>query len=314
MLTALGARVEAWIARNEPWTNVYGLARTLLALATAATLMVTPMTALFHPLAGISGSPPYCHNAIQRAGFFCLLSASHIQWMRWGAVAVLLIVASGWRPRFTAIPHWWIAVSLNASGALIEGGEQVVTGLTLLLLPVALTDPRKWHWDPPPPRTRTFGDDAGRTLASLAYLLVRLQVAIIYFHACVGKLAVDEWTDGTALYYWLLHPTFGAPGWLEPAVRAVVTNGTAVTLLTWTVIVVEYLLSAALFMRRDRWFIPLIAGFALHAGIILIHGLVSFGTIMFAALILYLRPWERPFAIPRRAGRIGNPDVKAAAT
>jgi hypothetical protein len=44
----------------------------------------------------------------------------------------------------------------------------------------------------------------------------------------------------------------------------------------------------------------LASGLLLHGGIMLIHGLVSFGLVMFAALILFLRPVERPFA-PRMA-------------
>lgn len=296
MLTAIGTRAKSFIDGSEPWTNVYGLARTMIALATAATLVATPMEALFHPLAGVANGPPFCSDALQSVGFFCVLPPERIQWMRWIAVAILLVVASGWRPRLTAIPHWWIAMSLAINAALIEGGDQVAAVLTLLLLPVALTDSRKWHWDPAPPRVDSLRSDARRLVARVAYTLVRVQVAVIYFHAAIGKLGAPEWQDGTALYYWLLHPTFGAPAWLAPAMRVALANGTFVTLLTWSVLVVEYALSAALFMPKRRWKVMLACGFALHGGIIVIHGLVSFGTVMLAALILFLRPWETSFS------------------
>jgi hypothetical protein len=38
-------------------------------------------------------------------------------------------------------------------------------------------------------------------------------------------------------------------------------------------------------------------GIGLHAGIIAIHGLWSFSTVMFGALVLYLRPPERAFEV-----------------
>ena len=55
--------------------------------------------------------------------------------------------------------------------------------------------------------------------------LVRIQVAAVYFHAAVGKFSVPEWVDGSVLYYWLLHPTYGAPGWLTPMLEPILLSG-----------------------------------------------------------------------------------------
>jgi antimicrobial peptide system SdpB family protein len=184
--------------------------------------------------------------------------------------------------------HFWLSFSLQANALVVEGGDQITSVLTMLLLPVALTDPRRWHWDPAPVGTNT----EARFVARTALTAIRVQVAGIYFHAAVGKFAVEQWTDGTALYYWLLHPTFGAAPWLAPALGQALRNGFVVCAMTWSVLVLEFTLAAALIARRRLWPRLFWAGIALHAGIIVMQGLVSFGLVMFAALLLYLRPHE----------------------
>ncbi len=311
MLVALGRRAQRTIQNASPWTNIYGTARSILALSSAMTLLSTPLAALFHPIAGGSGVHPSCVLGAQRMGLFCQ-AQDHMGFARWLAIGILLVVATGFRPRWTAIPHWWIALSISDNATLIEGGDQLTANLALLMIPIALTDPRKWHWQPAPTRSDSLGSDAAKLVAVTARLLIQLQVAVVYFHAAVGKLGVEEWKDGTVLYYWLLHPTFGAPHWLSPVVSWSLKNGAFVAMLTWGVIALEYLLSAALFMPKRFWPFLLVGGFGLHAGIVLIHGLFSFGMVMFAALILYLRPWERPFTRPERRAAIVAGDAASA--
>jgi antimicrobial peptide system SdpB family protein len=303
MLIQIEKRIREALGRYEPWTNVYGLARSMLALATAGTLAANPASILFRPGGG-TGTPPFCSD-VRAVGVFCT-APHHLDLLRWACVALLLVVASGWRPRVTGVLHWWIAFSLQANAMVVDGGDQVSSVLTLLLLPVTLTDARKWHWDPSPARNDapSVVDDMKRLLAFFGHGLLRLQVAGIYFHAAVGKMAVPEWKDGTAMFYWGTHETFGAPAWLEALFRPIVVHGWTVAMFTWSVILLELVLSIALFMERryQRW--VLVGGMALHFGIIFVHGLPSFGTTMVAALVLYLRPWSRPWSLrPLRAWR-----------
>lgn len=300
-----GAFAMRWVANARPWTNVYGAARSLLALATATTLMVNPAGVLFRPLAGGVDQVPLALNGLQRLGLFALFGEPRLDLARWVAAAILVVVASGWRPRWTAVPHWWISLSLQMNAVMVDGGDQVTAVLTLLLLPIALTDPRRWHWQEGPPPAQTSA--ARRLTAVFALLLIRIQVAGIYFHAAVGKFAVPEWANGTALYYWILHPDFGVCSWLAPVVAPVLRNGYGVVSLTWAVLAAEYALSLGLFVPRRAWPALLGLGVALHAGIIVIHGLVSFSMAMFAALILYLRPPEKIFAFAVRKARVPEP-------
>ena len=302
MLTAIGSWAERRARTGDPWTNVYGIARSVLALATATTLLANPVAILFHPAIGLP-TPPLCDGA-RAASVFCVSGAAHVDAARVIAGLLLLVVASGYRPRFTGILHLWLTWSLSASAVLVDGGDQVATTLSMLLVPVTLLDGRRWHWSAPLSRSVTTGEVARRVVAFTAFTLIRVQVAGIYFHAAVAKFHSEEWADGTALYYWGGHPIFGAPTWLTPLIRPLLANGVTVSLLTWGVIVLELFLCMALVMPTRGRKAVLVGGIALHIGIIFLHGLVSFGSTMVAALVLFLWPVHEAIAPPDMLRRI----------
>ena len=307
---SLGRAARDWAEGVNPWTNVYGLARTLLALGTAATLIFSGPGLLFRPGSGLL-EYPVCHSP-WKFGIFCACSP-YLGLARWLAVAILLVAASGWRPRWTALPHWWVTFSLQTSAITLDGGDQVAAVLTLMLLPVALTDKRRWHWQRATPEEKLpLGVTMRRLLALSALAAIRVQVAIIYLHAAVAKWSVEEWTDGTVLYYWYSDPIIGLPGWLKPFLTPVLTSP-LVALFTWGAVLLEFSLFMALVMPKSRWRMMLLAGVAFHGAIALTMGLISFGMAMTAALVLYLRPAEDEFALPlprlaltRRAGWFGG--------
>jgi antimicrobial peptide system SdpB family protein len=299
-LDRLGRAAQRWIATGSPWTNVYGLARTLLAMGTLGTLTFSPAEVLFTPAAGLP-PPPYCAG-LSHASLFCVLPADRLDLARIIAIAILLVTASGWLPRYTALPHWWVSFSVASSISIPDGGDQVTTVLTLLLLPIALADRRRWHWTTPPGRP-TAARPTATLVAMAATVLIRIQVAGIYLQASVAKLGVTEWRDGTALYYWLNDPLFGAPVWLRGLLQPVLSFGPTVAALTWGTMALEFCLAIALVLPRRRWTPLLVGGLLLHSGIAVLMGLWSFALAMFAALILYLRPWEWPFATPALVSR-----------
>jgi len=136
-LTKLGEFSWSQVESYNPWTNVYGLARTLIATGTCLTLIFNAPSILFRPAAGIDQFP-VCHG-LGSYGVFCLADP-YLELARWGSVIALIIIASGWRPRVTALPHWWITFSLQNSAITIDGGDQIAAVLTFLLIPLALTD------------------------------------------------------------------------------------------------------------------------------------------------------------------------------
>lgn len=296
------------VVSASPWTNVYGMGRTLVALGTLGTLLFSSTTSLFTPAQGLP-SAPYC-SGVANVSAYCLTPAGHLGVAKWVSIAILVAVVSGWRPRLTAVPHWWVTFSLASSATIPDGGDQISMNIALLLIPISLTDKRRWHWTRP-----ALGQGADRplaaTLAWSAWWVIRLQVAGLYFQACVAKLSHDEWANGTALYYWMNDPLFGLPEWARGVMEPVLLLPLGVQVLTWGPLVIEFLLFAGLFMTRRHWSWLLWLGLSLHFGIGLFMGLWSFAFAMFGCLVLYLRPLDRPLTMPWP--RAANPS-KAQAT
>lgn len=291
----LGSWVWGWLEKRDPYTNVVGTARTLLALGTCGTLAFTSPLVLFGNNLGSSPTPFGIGPG--RVGLFYLLT-SHLELARWIAVGILLVAATGWRPRVTCIFHWWIAFSLQSSATILDGGDQITAILTLLLIPVALTDGRAWHWNRRVTPRFDTAECLRRMVAVSALLAIRIQVAGIYFHSAVLKLSVREWVDGTAVYYWFTNPSFGAPAIRKHLLMPLLLNGGTVAAISWGAIVLELILFMALTMPKKAWKPLLILGIGFHILIALVFGLISFSIAMCAALVLYLRPVENAFLIP----------------
>lgn len=285
-----------WSSRL-PWTNVYGLARSLLAVGPLLTLLLTHTDVLFHEATGRPAGPA-C-DGLRSMAVFCIGDGSlSLEVLRWASVVLLLMVVSGWRPRVTAMPHAWIAYSLQVSPTLPDGGEQIGMIAAFILLPVALTDPRRWHWCEPP---SVQGDDpvqqAALVTANVPYGVFRIQMAVLYFHAAVGKFMVAEWADGTAGYYWLLHPNFGAAEPMRLIVEPIAGSPVGVVAITWGTLLIELSLAAGIVAsQRVRW-VLLAVGVMFHGSIALVMGLWSFSLVMFGALVVYLVPRDEPLPL-----------------
>lgn len=287
--------------RTAPWGSGLGLARTILAMGSIGTLILTPSRILLAPTAdGVR--PPLCAG-LGDASLWCVTGGDHAGLAKIVAIVLLTVVASGWRPRFTGVVHWWVSWSMIISFSSQDGGDQVTAVITLLLVPVTLTDPRRWHWRPAPARPLI---STARVIGYTGLLLIWLQVAGIYFVAAVAKFGVTEWADGTAMYYWFRNSTFHVPGYLQPVTDALVQNGAGVTALTYGSVAVELLLGLAILLPRRIKILMLPIGLLLHDSIALTMGLTSFDFAMSGALLLYLLPIgyqvRRPAAMTRLIG------------
>lgn len=311
-------KIDRWVERQietvvriNPWTNVYGLARSLLALSTFLTFAFTDVHVLFKPALDIDQTP-ICIGFAKHTSLFCLLQ-DHLGFAKILTLLILVVVLSGWRPRITGILQWWICYSFVNSSLLVDGGDHVNMTLSSLLLPITLTDHRRWHWltmEKEHPLTSRV--QIRRMVALLSFFLIRIQVAVIYLHAAVAKCAVTEWQNGTAVYYWLTDPQYGVPEWLQPVVFPLLRVPFIVTAITWGSVALEFALFAGL-LAKKRYRIPLLwMGIIFHFGIAVMHGLISFSLSMIGALILFLRPLEDEFTfrIPLISGRLNNESAR----
>ncbi|HZM78819.1 MAG TPA: sporulation-delaying protein SdpB family protein [Candidatus Limnocylindrales bacterium] len=301
MLSEPLARLGLWARPHlatPVWSSGLGLARSLIALGTLGTLATSPATALMSPLAN-GVVPPICRGP-GAAGIWCI-APDNLAAGRWLSIAILLVVASGWRPRFTAIPHWYVSWSLIANATLQDGGDQITAILTLLLIPICVTDSRRWHWQAPVMSNTDPG--TGHVVARVTLLLIQVQMAVLYLQASVAKLGVPEWADGTAMYYWSHHPTFGSAPWLRPFTDLITYSPVGVAVMTWGSIALEFSLAVAILLAPPARRILLVAGLVFHTLIALDMGLVSFGFAMCGGLLLYLLPAGHQLAWPHRLWR-----------
>jgi antimicrobial peptide system SdpB family protein len=190
--------------------------------------------------------------------------------------------------RFTALFHWYISFSVYNSIVCGDGGDQVTATLTFLLLPLALLDPRRWHWE----NASAISASAPflvRITANAAAFLVQLQVSVIYVDSCIAKITVPEWSNGTELYYVMMNNYIGASSAVSWIVSGFVRTP-GVVVATWTALVLEFLLGINLLLaprarRTLFWF-----GIAFHAAIALFIGIPTFALAMFGALLLGVVP------------------------
>lgn len=270
----------------EAATVNLGVARTLIALSGMGTLLASSVSTLIRPAAGVNEL--FCAGPASLSGW-CMAPPSAYEFVRWVSILVLLVAGSGWRPRYTAIPMWWVLFGNQSSLTVVDGGDQISAVLALLLIPLSLADNRKWHWVPvgaTQPQTHPYV----AITAHVTLAVVRVQVAYIYINACLAKLGVAEWLDGSAVYYWLRDPMFGPAGALRSLMDWLMAQPIPVAAATWGTLILEFALGISIFLPQPVRRILLPLGIVLHLGIAIMMGLWSFAFTMWAALILLLWP------------------------
>ena len=268
------------------YNSALGFARSSLAIGTLLTFLFNNEHVMFK--SGINQNWSSALVPINNFNIFWAVSDQHITLLKWALCVILCIIASGWRPRYTCIIHWFISTCFFNASLDIEGGDQIAANITLLLIPICLFDNRKFHWENiTQPITNTL-QSVKNIIANSFFYLIKIQVCVIYFHSAVGKFVVPQWINGTALYYWFNHPVFGMVDALKYIANPIVTNSYLAFLLCWSVMIFELLLSAAILMNKKYYKILFQLGVGFHFMIIVVHGLFSFFFSMLAILSIYL--------------------------
>ncbi|AZQ65599.1 hypothetical protein EI427_25525 (plasmid) [Flammeovirga pectinis] len=283
--------IYKWIynrSNKQYINNIYGLTRSIIAFGTLITLLFNNKSILFS--GQISNFSP--DLILQKTNLFLLFSYQDIWIPQLISIVILIIVITGLIPKVTGILHWWVSYSFFYSSNIIDGGDQLAVVLTLYLIPITLIDKRKNHWgDSNVKYTRIQN-----FISYLSFLVIEIQVAFLYFQASIEKpYKVNEWVDGTALYYWFNHNVFGASDWMLFLLNPIIENGITISLLNWSVILFELILASAILLDYRIRKKILIIGILFHFNIILIHGLFSFFFSISASLIIYLSDKSKPF-------------------
>jgi antimicrobial peptide system SdpB family protein len=279
------ARATEFIDTVSPYTSSLAIARSLLALSTLLTVLLTPAGALF--LRSADNPDGVVCDAVSAAWSLFCMAGGPTALTTTAVVVVSAAVLSGFLPAVTAIPHWWVSWSLNIGSPIRDGGDQVAAVLTLLLVPLLLLDRRRNHWAHDDRWvTRSW---ALRGTAWAVVAVVWIQAAVLYANAAIAKFAVPEWANGTALWYWIQEPSFRPPTFFLWVTEAVHGSLAGTIIVNHGVLALELFAAALLFVRPSIRRIALPVLLAFHISIGVMFGLWSFFLSMAALLVLYLR-------------------------
>lgn len=205
---------------------------------------------------------------------------------RWLLVLILAVVASGWRPRYTALLHLWATYSIAVAITLPDGGEAIAVIVCGLITPLAFADDRTWHWQQP---SRPLSDEWS-ALALVFTIALRLQLVYIYLDTTFAKFGNTAWVEGSAMYYISRDSAFGDGGLFHVLNLEVTRTALGTILLSWGALVIEALI-AFLLLFSARWRkVALVLDVVLHVGIGLTLGLWSFAVVMISSATIAANP------------------------
>lgn len=171
---------------------------------------------------------------------------------------------------------------MSVSLSLPDGGESVAVFTSLFLILILAPDSRAFGWS----RFNATGNINLRAIGYVGSLLLCLQIAGIYFESGLSKIAVEQWADGTAMYYIVRDPMFGTAGIVGGILRYVTDIPIGSAALTWGTIVLECCIATAFLCVASVKRYGLVVVILLHTGIAVAMGLWSFALVMIATAMV----------------------------
>jgi antimicrobial peptide system SdpB family protein len=262
-------------------TDLISFTRSLLALCFLITLIFTPLRDLF-PDYNIDLLKSNRHG-LNWLNLFFLFDNIVIPYFI--SIAILILSIIGIYPRYFMILQSWVSYSIYYSVLITEGGDQINAIITFLLIPICLFDNRKNGWKLI--KNDFKFNEVNLYFVFLVFLLIRIQIAVLYLNAGISKIYAPEWDNGTAVYYWFNDPMFGASDIMKNIFGFLFENSYTITIINWGVIFLELFLFTGVFLKQKFKYLLFILGFIFHFLIFLIHGLATFWVSMSACLVLY---------------------------
>jgi len=282
-------KINQWIENkisDNPFTFVYGLGRSVIAFGTLIVFVFNDIKLLFNKKSiDVISNSDFIHNKIN---FFGILGFENLVLAKILSMIVLITVIIGYLPQITGVLHFWITYSFNNSSILLDGGEQIATIFTFLVIPLTIFDNRTNHWK----KTTREPFIVNKFIGHLSFLLISLQTCFIYLNTSVEKIyQLNDWKNGTALYYVFDNPYFGLNEHLLYLLSPIIESK-FVFFITWWVILSHLLLSYIVLLDRKKKTMYLPIGIFLHVSIAVFLGLYSFSFVMIGVLLLYTLPFK----------------------
>lgn len=269
--------------------NSYVVLRVGLALNTLLSLMFNSIDTLFPEL--IEHNEEMYSKMVFGTTNFSMFVYENIILFKILSIGVLLSVISGVYPRITGILHFFVAFIYFRIAIFVDGGDQLTSNITFLLIPMTLVDSNSNHWKR---KDDTITSDASKIIFLSFEFLIMIQIAVLYLNSAIDKIPVKEWADGTAIWYWFTHETFGANYFLLDMVKSLLAHPYIIYFLSWGVILLELCIALFLLANKNTFWAKsiFVLGLILHLGIIFIHGIFTFALVMIACLLFYFKIFE----------------------
>ncbi len=217
----------------------------------------------------------------------------------WGhhlfTIAVTACFAVGLLTRITAPLAWWLQLMLvhRLTGTLF-GLDQVVTMLAMYLmlapcgavfsvdailrkkLSAGMSSNKSWSW--------LFPDDGPSVACNVATRLIQLHLCIIYLFGGLWKARGTAWWDGTAIWFAISNSQYQSIDitWIGRYPRLF-------SILAHITVFWEVFYCALIWPKLTRPLVLAIA-IAVHSGIALFLGMITFGSIMIVANLAFISP------------------------
>ena len=263
----------------------YALLRSVLALSTLLTIIINPIDTLF-PIFIDSNEVVYSKLTLFdfNISYFVF---RNIVLFKTISILILFLVIYGAYPRITGVLHFIVTCLFFNTSIAIDGGDQISSNLTFLLIPLTLLDNNTNHWRYKKKIKLLFN----KVIFYSFSFVITLQISMVYLHSAIAKLTVNEWLDGTANWYWFRHEIFGANYFILDIVNFSLKNPYILYCLNYSVIILEILIAMMLFVDKNKYLPKLVFIFAIifHIGIVFIHGIFSFALTMVGCLLFYFK-------------------------
>lgn len=204
------------------------------------------------------------------------------------SIIILVLTIIGFLPRLTGVLHFAVTYLFFKTCPFIDGGDQLSSNLTFFILPLSLFDSNLNHWKN---KNNSFNGSYSKPFFIFTSLIICIQISIVYLHSSIDKLKVPEWQDGTAIWYWFTHESFGASYFILDFLKFVLSNSYVIFSLNWSVIIIELLVAMMLFVPKENMLprVLFYLALVLHIGVILVHGIFTFSLVMIGSLIFYFK-------------------------
>jgi hypothetical protein len=172
----------------------------------------------------------------------------------------------------SAILILWFSISLSRLLLPVFNGSDLVLNL-FLLIAIFLPDS---------PKIKFPVDEAiQNNLSRWAVMLIRVELALIYFLSGYDKLISEAWQSGVAV-----HSIINLDFYYNP-LFSLQLSGSQFLVISWITILFELVFPVGVWFEKIRPYF-LIAGILFHLVIIIFLGLIDFGVLMIISYLIFL--------------------------